>query len=85
MRFKITIKHQTKLPQSSWVLSYMLLKSICYFLLSNKQCDKCCHEMSDIAPSVTPALVAGLKTGCRYLGSSVYLLHSSRWLSLKAE
>lgn len=81
----MTIKHQSKLPRSSLALSYMFLISICWFLLSHNQCDKCCHKISDSTKSVTPALVVSLKTDYKCLGSSVYLLRRSRWLNLRAE
>ena len=40
--------------------------------------------ISSALQDVSGALAAGLGTGCRCLGSTVHLLHRSRWLSLQA-
>ena len=43
-----------------------------------------CVCVSSAQQGVSGASAAGLGTGCRCLGSTVHLLHRSRWLSLQA-
>ena len=49
----------------------------------HKQTGCVCGYISSALLDVSGASAAGLGTGCRCLGSSVYLLHRSRWLSLQ--
>ena len=50
----------------------------------HKQTVCVCVYLSSTFQNVSGALAAGLGTGCRCLGSTVHLLHRSRWLSLQA-
>ena len=53
-------------------------------LFMHKQTVCVCVYISSALQDVSGASAAGLGTGCRCLGSTVHLLHRSRWLSLQA-
>ena len=53
-------------------------------LFMHKQTVCVCVYISPALQDVSGASAAGLGTGCRCLGSTVHLLHRSRWLSLQA-